>query len=224
MRFLNYLKKAFTIFFSAALAVIIGANIYIMVCGIRGKPAFIGNICILRISTGSMEPSLHVGDFIIVKKNLTDNLQTGDIISFYSEDKEIYGKINTHRIVKKASDGFVTRGDANPTEDSVIVHEERVIGKYTGKIRFLRWLGSFASTRKLLMFAVILPTLALSVYEVVTITKIKNECDEEKKKILREAIDREKELLYKNNYQFNEVNELESGKNNEKENADSNSI
>lgn len=74
------------------------------------------------------------------------------------------------------------------------------------------------------MLAVILPTLALSVYEVVTITKIKNECDEEKKKILREAIDREKELLYKNNYQFSEVNELESGKNNETENADSNSI
>ena len=38
MRFLNYLKKAFTIFFSAALAAIIGTNVYIMVCGIRGKP------------------------------------------------------------------------------------------------------------------------------------------------------------------------------------------
>lgn len=219
MKFFKCLKKAFEFLLTAILVSLIALNVYIMICGIRQKPAVIGGICIMKIITPSMTPSLQVGDYIIVERVSPDSLKTGDIISFYSEDKEIYGKVNTHRIAKITSDGFVTRGDANSADDSVIAKKEKIIGKYTGKIRFLRWLGSFTSSKKLLMLCVIIPTLAIAVYEVVTISKIKTECDNEKEKLIRSAIENEKKQLYEKNYTVSEVKEFESGKNNEKENV-----
>lgn len=230
MKFFRYLKKAIVIISAVILFLLVVFNIYIMRCRIQGKPAMIGGKCILKITTGSMTPSLQTGDFILVQKCSAESLQVGDIISFYSEDREIYGKINTHRIVKKESEGFVTRGDANPENDSTIAKNEKVIGKYIGKIRFLKWLGSFTSSKKLLMLAVIIPTLAMSVYEVITIARIKIESDEEKEiaekeakqKLMREAIEEEKKRLYETNYKVSEVKNFESGNNNEKENVHSN--
>lgn len=45
-----------------------------------------------------MEPSIHEGDYIYIKRTDTDSLKAGDIISFYSQDDSIKGEINTHRI------------------------------------------------------------------------------------------------------------------------------
>ncbi|MDD7185340.1 MAG: signal peptidase I [Oscillospiraceae bacterium] len=219
MKIFRCLKKASGIILTALLSVLIALNIYIMICGIREKPAFIGGVCILKIITPSMTPTLKTGDFIIVKKVSPESLQKGDIISFYSEDSEIYGKINTHRIAGITSGEFITRGDANPADDSTPVRKENIIGKYSGKIKFLKWVGSFANSKKLLMLCVIIPTLATAVYEVITISKIKTECDEER---MRSAIEKEKKRLYEENYAVSEVKEFESGKNNEKENVHSN--
>ena len=64
-----------------------------------------------------MEPSIHEGDYIYIKRTDTDSLKAGDIISFYSQDDSIKGEINTHRISEVLSDGtFVTKGDANKIE------------------------------------------------------------------------------------------------------------
>ena len=121
-----------------------------------------------------MEPSIHEGDYIYIKRTDTDSLKAGDIISFYSQDDSIKGEINTHRISEVLSDGtFVTKGDANKIEDSVTVQKGSVIGKYYGKLRFFKWLGSFASTKKLLILLVIIPTVCMAVYEVKTIAEIK---------------------------------------------------
>lgn len=76
-----------------------------------------------------MEPSIHEGDYIYIKRTDTDSLKAGDIISFYSQDDSIKGEINTHRISEVLSDGtFVTKGDANKTEDSVTVQKDSIIG------------------------------------------------------------------------------------------------
>ena len=113
------------------------------------------------------------------------------------------------------SDGtFVTKGDANKIEDSVTVQKVSIIGKYYGKLRFFKWLGSFASTKKLLILLVIIPTVCMAVYEVKTIAEIKiysnrgealKAAEEEKEKLMREAVENEKK----------EANSFESGKDNE---------
>ena len=197
------LKSISSVVISVITAVLVAFVGYIMVCSARGKAVEVFGRCILKVVTGSMEPSLHVGDYIYVKKADADTLAEGDIISFYSEEPDIYGRIVTHRIKEVQPDGtYVTQGDANSVRDSKAVRYDQIIGKYQGKARFYRWIGSFGDRKKLLLILVIIPMTLIALYEVKTITKLgievkrENELSaEDKEKLIREAIDREKEKL-----------------------------
>ena len=197
---------------------------YVMINAARNKAVSVFGKSVLRVVTGSMEPSIHTGDHILVEKTDTSTLADGDIISFYSEQSDIYGMLVTHRIVKVNDDGtFVTKGDANPVEDSITVRPDQVVGKYIGKARFFIWVSTFADARKLLMIFVIIPIGAVSVYELRTLAKIgielkKNENDYEelRQKLIREAIEKEKQRLAEENYQAEtEVSADESRQDNE---------
>ena len=191
-----------TILGSAVFAALLSVTVYIMVCGCIGKTASIFGYSVLKVVSGSMEPSIHEGDYIYIK-----------------------GEINTHRISEVLSDGtFVTKGDANKIEDSVTVQKASIIGKYYGKLRFFKWLGSFASTKKLLILFVIIPTVFMAVYEVKTIAEIKiysnreealKAAEEEKEKLMREAVEKEVQRLKIQENEKKEANSFESGKDNE---------
>ena len=213
-----------TILGSVVFAALLSVTVYIMVCGCIGKTASIFGYSVLKVVSGSMEPSIHEGDYIYVKRTDTDSLKAGDIISFYSQDDSIKGEINTQRISEVLSNGtFVTKGDANKIEDSVTVQKNSIIGKYYGKLRFFKWLGSFASGKKLLMLLVILPTVCMAVYEVKTIAEIKiysreealKAAEEEKEKLMREAVEKEVQRLKMQENEKKEANSVESGKDNE---------
>ncbi|MGN0597463.1 MAG: signal peptidase I [Ruminiclostridium sp.] len=195
-------KRTAAIAAAVLLAAAIALVVYVMVRSMRGEAAEVFGVSIVRVVTGSMEPSIHSGDYIIVKKTDPHTLAEGDIICFYSADREIYGKLNTHRIVKILEDGsFVTKGDSNNIEDSAPVTEDRIVGKYDGKAVFLRWINSFGSANKLILLAVFLIVTAVAVYEVKTIAAIARErressIAEEKERLMRQAIDEEKRKLY----------------------------
>lgn len=168
---------------------------YIMISNMNGRAASVFGTSIVRVISGSMEPSIHNGDYIIIKKTDSSELEKGDIICFYSRESDIYGKLNTHRITERLDDGsFITKGDANNTEDSEAVKAEDILGIYSGKARLLRWLSTFASLKKLLLAAVTVIMSATAVYEVKTLAGAAAEYRADKK--LRQAIDREKQKLY----------------------------
>lgn len=179
---------------------LVGLSAYIMICNMQGRAAVVFGGSIVKVVSGSMEPSIHDGDYIIIKKTDSSLLKEGDIICFYSTDDEIYGKMNTHRIVRRLDDGsFVTKGDTSFSEDGNAVTADKIVGKYVGKVRFLRWLNSFASVKKLILAAVVVIMSATAVFEVVTIAKVSAECREKKnssEEAIRQAIDREKQKLY----------------------------
>lgn len=85
-------------------------------------------VCVL---SGSMEDTLSVGDAVIIKED--ESYLVNDIISF-KEGSEII----THRIVGITNSGFMTKGDANNTEDREIVKEENIIGK---EVLIIPWIG-----------------------------------------------------------------------------------
>ena len=176
---------------------------YIMICNMQGRAASVFGISIVKVVSGSMEPSIHDGDYIIIKKTECSELEEGDIICFYSNDDGIYGMLNTHRIIGRLDDGsFVTKGDANNTEDSAAVTADNIVGKYQGKVRFFRWLNSFASAKKLILAAVAVVMFSTAVFEVITIAKVSAECRAKKASdelTVRRAIDREKKKLYEQN-------------------------
>lgn len=83
------------------------------------------------IMSGSMEPTIHVGDAIITKEN--KNIETGDVIAFQ------YGNsVTVHRVIKTYNEGnkklYQTKGDNNNTEDKGLRTTEDIKGEVLFKI------------------------------------------------------------------------------------------
>lgn len=188
---------------TAVLVLLLGFVVYVTVSAARGRIVGVFGRSVLVVVTGSMEPSIHVGDYIFIERVSASELKEGDIIAFYSEAADISGMLVTHRITALNEDGtFVTRGDANPVEDSVSVRPERIVGRYIGKARFFHWASSFGDSRKLLLLLVMIPTVAAAIYEIRTIAKLgtklaeeKKAAEEERERYIREAVEKEKARL-----------------------------
>ncbi len=114
----------------------------------KGKAFAIGNYYIFQVASGSMQPSLSVNDYIIVKK--TKDLKVGDIITF--EDENSY---TTHRIKSINNNIITTKGDANNIEDSPI-KRNKVLGKYLCKASFINFLFKYKLIILSLMFLFII--------------------------------------------------------------------
>jgi signal peptidase I len=164
---------------------------------VRGKPVWFGKRCVMQVITGSMEPTLHVGECIVMEKISPDELREGDIIAYISEAEDIRGKMVTHRIYAVLDDGtFDMRGDANPVSDRLHVRKDQVVGRYLEKSGFFTWMMSFADLRKVGLLVIMLVVSAMAVYEVRTVVLLGKEArteqiEDTREQLMREAIDRE---------------------------------
>ncbi len=185
--------------------------VYVTVCMVQHRPAVFFGRCILQVVTGSMEPTLHVGDCILVQEGDPATLQAGDIITYVSEDLQTKDLLITHRITEITQDGsFITRGDANPVEDALTVRPDQIQGKYIRKLHIFGFMTGYAGTRKLLLLVVMLGVVAMAVHEVRSLMKIGREMREESEaemheRLMREAIDKEKARLAAAHYQPEET-------------------
>ena len=105
----------------------------VSVAKLRHEVPQIAGYSVFRITTGSMEPTIPTGTYILTRKTPAEDIAPGQIITFYSEDPAIAGMPNTHRVVKVAEGeprSFVTRGDANLINDELTVKEDQIIGRY----------------------------------------------------------------------------------------------
>lgn len=105
------------------LVLLLTLNVYTIVMrqafGVK-QPAVFGFSSAVVLS-GSMEPNIHVDDMVIVREQNSYELQ--DIVMYEGENYMI-----THRIVGIEDGAYITRGDANNTDDPA-VPAERVVGK-----------------------------------------------------------------------------------------------
>lgn len=81
---------------------------------------------VYEVVSGSMEPEIPVGSVIYVKSAEPEEIGTGDIIAFQKN-----GSVITHRVVENRLEEreFITKGDANRTEDMTPVAYESLVGK-----------------------------------------------------------------------------------------------
>lgn len=78
------------------------------------------------IETSSMEPTLKIGDVVIVKKVESSDLEVGDIITFRNSN----GELVTHRIAQIDYENkvFTTKGDKNNINDIELVTYDNIEG------------------------------------------------------------------------------------------------
>ena len=146
------------------LAAVIALTVF---CRITGNTPTLFGYSILRVSTGSMEPELMVGDVILTKEvDEVKSLAVGDVITYKGTIGEYADMLITHQIVKAPYDEngttyVVTKGIANDIEDQP-VPVDRIISKLVCKIPFLDALYGFFLTPWGLLSAVALIILAFA--------------------------------------------------------------
>lgn len=79
------------------------------------------------VLSGSMEPTYHVASVIYYKSAPFSQINEGDPITYQAGEDSLV----THRVVEKreGAQEFVTKGDANPTNDPNPVSYQKVVGK-----------------------------------------------------------------------------------------------
>jgi len=143
---MNYKK-----IFSDILAIFFVAVIILLVISLLPIP---GNVRLLTVLSGSMEPAIHTGSVIAIKP--ADGYKIGDIITFGEISKT---KVpTTHRIKDiKITDGrtlYITKGDANNGEDLEPVSKEMIAGKVFFSVPYLGY--GLAAIRQPVGFALLL--------------------------------------------------------------------
>jgi len=78
------------------------------------------------VLSGSMEPTIMVGDVIYTKHNTASAYQVGDIVVFRYENAS---KPSAHKIIAINEDGIHTKGDNNENEDMVPLTPEQIDGR-----------------------------------------------------------------------------------------------
>lgn len=113
-----------------------------------------------RILSGSMEPILITGEIVLVNTNDV-HAKVGEVIAFQIGDHVVI-----HRVVEILADGsYVTKGDANVTNDLRPVEQWQILGTMWIKLGILThiWLlftskGSMLAAVVLVMFYIIFDT------------------------------------------------------------------
>ena len=96
------------------------------IASIFGYKAFV-------ISSGSMEPTLNIGDIVIIKETKQEQISKGNIITFRKDGYNITHRIND--IIEKDGEKYYqTKGDKNTTTDADLVKYEEIEGVYVFKI------------------------------------------------------------------------------------------
>ncbi|MPW24652.1 signal peptidase I [Alkalibaculum sp. M08DMB] len=127
-----------------------------------GLPHLIG-VKTFVVLSGSMEPSVHTGSLAYIKASTPDEITKGDIITYTMTGDN--GYLVTHRVVSvnEVENVFITKGDANETNDGP-VEFERLVGKLLFSIPYLGFLTAFIKTKQgiVLMIGILIVMIILT--------------------------------------------------------------
>ena len=141
--------------------------VFVIIFSFGSNTNIIGGYKSFLIQSGSMEPSIMTGDIIVIHQ--IDQYIKNDVITFQNEESRII----THRIVEITNKGrdkfFVTKGDANRSEDEGVVSPSNILGKVIYVIPKLGFLVAFSKSLPGLIMLIAIPALALIISEVLKI-------------------------------------------------------
>ena len=150
------------------LIILVGIYYLVQIKVFNNDYANIFGYTFFEVATGSMANTIEIGDVVIVE--LTKDVRKNDIIVYKEEENFI-----THRLIEIDENGeFITKGDANNTEDKP-VNETQVLGKVTYIIPKLGiWRKAILSPQVLILIASLIILLGIA-FKITTNTEEKDE-------------------------------------------------
>jgi signal peptidase len=133
------------------------------------------------IMSGSMEPELKVGGLVITRPVGSNDINIGDIITFYCP---LSNEMISHRVTTVANGTlsyFRTKGDANDAPDPFIVPVQNVVGKVCFHIPYLGYVTQFIKTRLGMLLTLCIPGLIIIAMEIRNIWRVVTEDEIERK-------------------------------------------
>ena len=145
--------------------------VLVVVPGVRGDLRF------LTVRSGSMEPSIHVGDMVVVSTVVgVDDVSVGDIITFRYNGDSDPDRFITHRVADvvdgEFEKSFKTKGDANEEDDLKMVSSSEFVGKTVLVVPYLGHFSDFARSKVGYVLFLLIPAVLIIIFEVVRIFKI----------------------------------------------------
>ncbi len=151
------------IIFYPIIAAIIGISLYLCIQKVQ-NPNGIANVFgyrVFSVTSGSLEPTIKIGDLVIVKSvDNSDEIKEDDIITFREGDNFV-----THRVVgvstAEGKISYTTKGDNNNTKDDKSVLYASVEGKY---VKHIANVGAIIIACQNIYFVILVLLFAYCIY------------------------------------------------------------
>lgn len=162
-------KKVLRVIFTVLVIVVLAFCVIVVVQVKSAKKPFIFGYATFYVLTGSMEPVIHVGDVIIDEKvDSIDDLEVGDIITYYGKEGEFAGKTVTHKIQRIEGNKIVTRGVSTMSiKDDPAITFDDVVGRYVKTSSFLTTVYLVFTSKYGFLLIVFIPLIILLVIQIV---------------------------------------------------------
>ena len=179
------LKKVLSILSTLLLILLLSLGGLMFYFNTKGQAAakqgmqYVAPFGLYTIISGSMEPVISVYDVVVaVQKDDLSTIKVGDVITFISTWDLNYGTTVTHRVtsVIKNENGdysFTTKGDANEAQDGAYVTRDNLIGKVIFKLPQLGRIQFFLATKMGWFIIVFVPALAVIIWDIIKIFKLR---------------------------------------------------
>lgn len=186
----------FKLFNAVAIALIL-ASVFVLISVVltpAGQVPQVLGFSVFRVMTGSMDPEYPEGALLLVQKTPPEEIQPGDVISFFSPDPALEGAVNTHRVMRiEKRDGdifFVTKGDANVSEDRYFPNGELLVGKVVFCSHGLGKVVSLLSNPLVFGAVILLPLLVILLMNLFRAVRIAADiAKQEEEEAVRQALE-----------------------------------
>ena len=142
-----------------ALAIILLLSTLVMTLFFNREDTFLFGFKPYVIDSGSMEPEFKKNSVVIVKQVAYDSVQVGDVIAFKA--RQIGNRPAFHRVIEITDEGFTTKGDNVPIQDSQVVDEASFLGRKVWSTNATASIIPLLSTPRGIIYIIVFPILAI---------------------------------------------------------------